>query len=73
MYELPAPVPAAQANPKADGAHRTAAQAVPIAGQVADREHDPDSIANRLLISTIISFIDDRLAGPLLTILQAGC
>ncbi len=67
LYELPAPVPAAQANPKAAGANQTAAQAVPIVGQVADREHDPDSIANRLIISTIISFIDDRLAGPLLT------
>ena len=53
------------------------AQAAPQAGavaeqpdQVEDRDHDANSIANRLLISAIISFLDDRFAAPLLNRIQ---
>ncbi len=47
-----------------------AAGGQPAAVQVEERDHDSSSLANRVLISVIISYLDDKLAIPFLARIQ---
>jgi hypothetical protein len=66
IYPLPVPpVAAPQAAAGGDGGQPGQAQVQPPQEDVI-REHDSNSIANRILIHAIISFVNDELALPLM-------
>ena len=67
LYPLPQPQAPGQAPAAPPGG---GGQQAPPGAQGPAQEHAPNSIANRILISAIISFIDDRLAIPMLNRVQ---
>jgi hypothetical protein len=63
IYPLPVPPAAPQAAAGGDGGQP--GQVQPPQGDII-REHDSNSIANRILVHAIISFVNDELALPLM-------